>query len=338
MPRVLLLATTTGYQTRAFGECGRAAGRRSASCDRPLQRAGRSVARSRPLPIRFSTRWIQRRRSWRRRRRAIDGVLAVGDRPTVVAARVLEGLGLPGYPLWSRCRAQQGAAATRLRDSGLPGPCSSVVKAADGSSRAHGGLRFLCRETARPIGQPRGDSGDSRTTGRRSIDARALAGSDIRGRAERAHDMSLVEGFIPGREFALEGVMNHGSLRRAGDLRQARSARRPIFRGDGLRDADRRSAVDGRAIVDAIVAGGERAGTSPRSDSRGMSREPGGGGRVVLEVAARPIGGLCALGVALQSSRQRSAHRPPISLEELLLRHALGQSFTDWDREAWRRA
>ena len=47
-------------------------------------------------------------------------------------------------------------------------------------------------------------------------------------------------------------------------------------------------------------------------------------GVFVLEVAARPIGGLCARALRFQSQIRRSAD-PPISLEELLLRHALGE-------------
>ncbi len=51
----------------------------------------------------------------------------------------------------------------------------------------------------------------------------------------------------------------------------------------------------------------------------------------MLEVAARPIGGLCARALRFQSaiSNQQSA----ISLEELLLRHALGEDPGAWRRE-----
>jgi hypothetical protein len=51
----------------------------------------------------------------------------------------------------------------------------------------------------------------------------------------------------------------------------------------------------------------------------------------VLEVAARPIGGLCARALRLV---HRNEERTTISLEELLLRHALGESPNEWRREA----
>ena len=44
MKRVLLLATTTGYQTRMFGEAADAARRRAGLRDRSLRSARRSVA------------------------------------------------------------------------------------------------------------------------------------------------------------------------------------------------------------------------------------------------------------------------------------------------------
>ena len=39
-----------------------------------------------------------------------------------------------------------------------------------------------------------------------------LQSPDIRAERNDAHDTVLVEGFIPGREYALEGLMHHGAL------------------------------------------------------------------------------------------------------------------------------
>jgi hypothetical protein len=55
------------------------------------------------------------------------------------------------------------------------------------------------------------------------------------------------------------------------------------------------------------------------------------GGVYVLEVAARPIGGICS-----RALRFRSGHSPAfddVSLEELLLRHALGEDVSGYARE-----
>src|ERR1700759_3904887 len=98
MSRVLLLATTTGYQTKAFGEAAARLGvdvvyatDRCHQLDDPWRDAA--------VPIRFhdeagSVEAILESS----RGRPIDGVLALGDRPAVIAARVLHKLGLSGTP------------------------------------------------------------------------------------------------------------------------------------------------------------------------------------------------------------------------------------------------
>src|SRR5215475_6839815 len=96
--RVLILATTTGYQTRSFGEAAARLGvelvfatDRCEMIDDPW--------RDGAIPIRFH----DEERSVASvvesaRGRSLDGILVVGDRPTVIAARVAETLGLPGHP------------------------------------------------------------------------------------------------------------------------------------------------------------------------------------------------------------------------------------------------
>src|ERR1044071_3062023 len=114
MPRVLLLATTTGYQTRAFGDAAERLGvDLMFATDRcnMLQDPWRDEA----LPIRFfdeagavST-IIEASR-----KRPIDGVIAVGDRPTAVASLVTEALGLVGHP-FEAVTAARNKRATRER-------------------------------------------------------------------------------------------------------------------------------------------------------------------------------------------------------------------------------
>src|SRR5262245_13086529 len=98
MPRVLLLATTTGYQTRAFGEAAERLGIDLAfatdRCD-----VLEDPWRDRAVPIRFSDESASAAVLLElAHTKPFDGVLAVGDRPTVIASMVQEGLGLPGHP------------------------------------------------------------------------------------------------------------------------------------------------------------------------------------------------------------------------------------------------
>src|SRR5580693_8667084 len=96
MARVLVLATTTGYQTRAFGE---AAGRLGVALVFATDRCHvlEDPWREAAIPVRFhdeaaSVAAILASAA----DRPIDGVLVVGDRPTVIGAMVMEALGLPG--------------------------------------------------------------------------------------------------------------------------------------------------------------------------------------------------------------------------------------------------
>src|SRR5882724_6869583 len=123
MRRVLLLATTTGYQTRAFGEAAERLGvefvfatDRCHMIEDPWQ--------DHAIPIRFydedaSVAAIVESAT----ERPIDGLIVVGDRPTVIGARVATILGLPWHPpeAASVARHKQ-LTRERLRDAGLPVP------------------------------------------------------------------------------------------------------------------------------------------------------------------------------------------------------------------------
>jgi hypothetical protein len=110
MSRVLLVATTTGYQTRAFGEAAARLGvdlvfatDRCAVLDDPWRDAA--------IPIRFHDPAASLARVMTASRaERIDGVLAVGDRPAAFAARVQEALGLDGH-------TASGAEAARSKEA-----------------------------------------------------------------------------------------------------------------------------------------------------------------------------------------------------------------------------
>ena len=121
--RILVLATTTGYQTRAFGEAAERLGvdlvfatDRCHLLDDPWH--------DRAIPIRFydeeaSVAAILDASNTL----PIEGVLVVGDRPSVIAARVVQALGLPGHsPEAAAIARHKQRTRERLRDAGLPVP------------------------------------------------------------------------------------------------------------------------------------------------------------------------------------------------------------------------
>ena len=116
----------------------------------------------------------------------------------------------------------------------------------------------------------------------------------------------------------------------AGDLRQARPAGRPAFRGDDLSDTLPRGDAMQQPIIEAVARSARRSACATGRFTPMPSRRPG---RILLEVAARPIGGLCARALRFQSPAESAfdnksaigSQQSAISLEELLLRHALGE-------------
>src|SRR5262245_1708978 len=106
MPRVLILATTTGYQTRAFGDAAARLGvelvfatDRCHMIEDPWQDGAIAIRFYDEDASAAAIADALRLRSGRTGQfRPIDGIIAVGDRPTVIAAHVARRLGLPGHP------------------------------------------------------------------------------------------------------------------------------------------------------------------------------------------------------------------------------------------------
>jgi biotin carboxylase len=331
VPRVLLLATTTGYQTRAFGDAAERLGvdllyatDRCNVLDDPW--------RDQALPVRFYDEAAAVAAVLEAARgMPIDGVLAVGDQPTSIAARVLEGLGLPGHPPAAAAIARnKRSTRERLRAFGLPVPDFFATRvSADPRALAD---RLAFPSVIKPL-ELSGSRGVMRVDSREDFVAafyrlRALLQApDIRAQRGDADDYVLVERFIEGREFALEGILNHGILHVLAIFDKPDPLDGPFFE-ETIYSTPTRSAP---AVAAAIVEGVGRA-----IRALGLWHGPvhaecrvNASGVHVLEVAARPIGGLCAR--ALRFGRKTDASL--ITLEELLLRHALGESAEGWERE-----
>jgi hypothetical protein len=340
MRRVLLLATTTGYQTRAFGEAAERLGvdlvfatDRCNMLDDPW--------RDRAIPIRFhdelgATETIMQSTVTN----PIDGVLALGDRPTVIAARVLEGLGLPGHPPLAAIVARNKRhSRERLRDAGLPVPSFVTVPISADPAAFGDDLAYPCvvkpLELSGSRGVMRVDSKAELVTAFQRLRA-LLESPEIRAERSGAADVAIIERFIPGREFALEGAMNDGVLHVLALFDKPDPLDGPFFEETIYVTPTAVAPAIAQAIVDAVVEAARALGLRHgpiHAECRVNDAADAGPARVfVLEVAARPIGGLCAR--ALRFTNRGDPALPLISLEELLLRHALGEPSTEWEREA----
>jgi biotin carboxylase len=332
---ILLFATTTGYQTRAFGEAADALGvqlvfatDRCEQIDDPW--------RDGAIAIRFH----EEDRSVDAvvsavRRQPVDGVLVVGDRPTVIAARAAERLGIPHHsPVAAAVARDKLRTRELLHDAGLRVPWFRVFpidESAPAIAPQLGG--FPC--VLKPVslsgsrGVMRVDDAAALAAGLERLQA-LMAAPDVRAERNPAHLFVLIEGFIPGREFAVEALMDHGALCQLAIFDKPDPLDGPFFEETIYVTPSRASAADQAAIIDA---------TGRAARAIGLSHGPihaecrvNEAGVFILEVAARPIGGLCAR--ALRFERRASTVSEPIPLEQLLLRHALGQPLRDWTRES----
>jgi hypothetical protein len=327
MKRVLLLATTTGYQTRAFGDAAERlevelvfATDRCHLIEDPWQ--------DQAIPIRFhdedaSVEAILASAA----ARPIQGLLVVGDRPTVIAARVAERLGLPWHPPEAAAAARHKLLTReRLRDAGLRVPWFfPLALVHEPSAISHQPSTYPC--VIKPValsgsrGVMRADDPDSFAAAFERLRA-LMQQPDVRAERNDAHAMALVERFIPGREFAVEGLMRHGIVQVLAIFDKPDPLDGPFFEETVYLTPSSAPAETQRVIVDGVARAAQALGLwhGPiHAECRVNADDV-----FVLEVAARPIGGLCARALRFQSAigNQQFA----ISLEELLLRHCLGEA------------
>ncbi|HEX3703146.1 MAG TPA: ATP-grasp domain-containing protein [Vicinamibacterales bacterium] len=338
MTRVLLLATTTGYQTRAFGE---AAGRLGVELVYATDRCHvlDDPWRDQAIPVRFYDEAASAAAIVDAARvRPIDGVLVVGDRPTVIGAEVMRELGLPGHPPEAaRVSRNKQLTRGRLRDAGLPVPWFISSPAGAGAAALARGISFPC--VVKPLalsgsrGVIRADDEASFVAAWSRLQA-LLDAPDIRAERSDAHDRALIEGFIPGREYALEGVMHDGDLQVLALFDKPEPLDGPFFEETIYVTPSIAPAGEQAAIVEGIRRATAAIGL--RHGPVHAECRVNDAGVFVLEVAARPIGGLCARALRFVYGGRVSVqygNPSPVPLEELLLRHALGEPTAAWQRE-----
>jgi biotin carboxylase len=326
MPRVLLLATTTGYQTRAFGEAAERLGVdlvfATDRCD-VLEDPWQDAA----LAIRFHhERAAIEAIAKAAVAKPIDGVLAVGDRPSIIAAATCEVLGLRWHPVAAVTTARSKLLTRqRFADAGLPGPRFRAIDLAD-DPRSLLPLGFPC--VVKPVALT-GSRGVIRADDEPSLVAAfnrlrsLMKAPDIRGERSEIHETVVVEGFIEGREFAVEGLMTAGRLRTVAIFDKPDPLDGPFFEETIYVTPSSESSWAQMAIVDAVTAAATALGL--RHGPIHAECRVNATGVYVLEVAPRPIGGLCARVLRFAGGS--------VSFEELLLRHAIGQNVAHYERE-----
>jgi biotin carboxylase len=243
-----------------------------------------------------------------------DAVLAVDDSGLELAALLCEYLYLPGNaPEAVRQTRDKLAFRNLLRGGGLLCPDYCHLDSDAEAVTLPPPLRFPVVVKARRLSASRGVI--------RADTPRAYAQAvpwvrGIQAKADRdAATLGLiVESFIPGREHALEGLLQHGRLRVLALIDKPDPLDGPYFEETLYVTPSRLARAQQDEIAQAVQRACALAGleTGPVHAEMRVNAQ----GVWLLEIAARSIGGLCG---------RMLRHALGMSLEELILRHALNQ-------------
>ena len=302
MPRLLLFAATTGYQIREFDAAARRLGvelrlatDRCHVMDDPWGDRAFAVKFDRPAELSAL------------RLTKFDGIAAVGDAPAIVAAEAAEMLGLPFHPPAAARACHDKFLARQLyQAAGMPVPEFFRAKLHDDAVFLAANAVFPC--VLKPVGL-------SASRGVIRADDPYQFGCALRRLQAMLSpsDFLQIEQYIPGREFAVEGLVTAGALHPLAIFDKPDPLEGPFFEETIYVTPSRQPAAVQQALLDmtarAVKALGLRHG--PIHAELRYNRR----GAWILEVAARPIGGLCS----------RVLRFGDATLEEAILRHALGQ-------------
>ncbi|MGZ4431692.1 MAG: ATP-grasp domain-containing protein, partial [Gaiellales bacterium] len=243
-------------------------------------------------------------------RSSLDAVVAVDDQGVLAAALAAERLGLPHNPP-DAVRATRDKAQMRraLERAGVPQPAFAIAGGPDEAAALAGGIGPPCVLKPVSLAASRGVI--------RADDPAEAAAAAVRIRAITDGPI-LVERYMPGVEVAVEGLLRAGRLEVLAVFDKPDPLEGPYFE-ETLYVTPSRLPPDRLARVaeltsDAAAALGLTEGPI-HAELRLDGRQVG-----VLELAARSIGGLC--GRALRFGLG-------VTLEQLILRHALGLPLTD---------
>ncbi len=298
---LLLFAATTGYQIRVFADAARRLGvdvtlatDRCHILDDPWG--------DRAIAVKFD----QVEESLKALRGLpVDGVAAVGDRPAVLAAAAAEMLGVAFHPLAAALACHDKHISRQLfQAAGMRVPEFFRASLSDDPAALAARAPYPC--VLKPLGLSA-----SRGVIRANTQSEFIAA--FRWIARIGERDLLVESYIPGREFAVEGLITRGRLQPIAIFDKPDPLEGPFFEETIYVTPSRESAAVQAALIET---------TAQAASALGLRHGPvhaelryNDEGPWILEVHARPIGGLCARAIRLADG---------IPLEEMILVHALG--------------
>lgn len=326
MARVLLLLPTTTYRTPDFLAAAAKLGIEvTVGSERPSTLEGLNPAGLITLPFRDRARCVETAVEFARNH-PLDAIVGVDEETIVVASAISAAVGLPHNPVEAVVAARNKARLrATLARSGVPSPRHWLFHRTDDPGSASRTVTYPCVLKPTILSASRGviradDAGELVRAWRRIeeiLDAR-----DVREKADPAASEILVEEFVPGDEVAVEGLLQKGELTVLAVFDKPDPLDGPYFEETIYVTPSRKTAELQREIADVTAAACRAIGL--RDGPVHAELRCGPSGVVLIEIAARSIGGLCSRVLRFGTS---------MSLEELILRHALGHVPLEPQRE-----
>jgi biotin carboxylase len=320
---VLLLAGAGSYRTQAFARAAAKLGVRVVlGLDAPPAHAG---AEGEVLRLDFrNARRAARQAQALHREQPLAAVLPTDDATVVLAAQIAEALGLRHNSVEAaeaardkhrmRCRlAEAGVRSPKY----LALPADSEAAAAVGKAAEVVGLPMVLKPTR--LSGSRGVIRADTLAGAKAAFARTARIVRAAGEAE-----VMAEAYIPGKEFALEGLLSAGRLTVLALFDKPDPLEGPFFKETIYVTPSRAEPETQAAIVECVAAGAAALGLREGAVHGEARVDPQGAW--LVEVAGRSIGGLCGQTLRFTCTRD-------VSLEELILRQALGGEVGAVERE-----
>lgn len=257
----------------------------------------------------------------RARKKPLDAVVGVDDQGVLVAAMAQARLGLPHNPSWA-VRASMDKILMReaFADAGIPQPEFRVAGPDEDVAELAGQVGFPCVIKPVSLSASRGV-----IRANNPAEAGAAAGRirKILEEAGRKQDEPLLaESYMPGIEVAVEGLLRDGELEILAVFDKPDPLEGPYFQETIYVTPSRLPAAQLEAVR-ALSADAAAALGLVEGPVHAEMRLDDGEARM-LELASRSIGGLCGRSLRFGTDG---------TLEEVILRHALGRPLDDLARE-----
>lgn len=317
MPRVLLLLPTETYRAKDFLAAAEGLGVDVVvGCERRQAMADAMGDRAVVVPWANVDKAVEIIAALHGRHR-LDAVLAVDDQGLVVAAAASARLGLPHNPVDAVAATRNKASLRALLGAGaVAQPEYRIVAPGESVAAAAAQIGYPC--VVKPVSRS-GSQGVIRVDGDIQASAAAERVRAIIGPGEPI----LVEGFVAGVEVAVEALLADGVLEVLAIFDKPDPLDGPFFEETIYVTPSRQPAPVLASLTPTLAAAAAAVGLR-EGPVHAELRIEADGRAVVIEVAARSIGGLCARALRFGAG---------VSLEEVILRHAVGAGLDGLGRE-----